>query len=178
MIKELNVKLTEEAINNLVESTVKEQLEKRLSNDRVLDNAILNVISIELRNSVNLKEKIHSVIESMKDTEDSALHRILKKEIANWFELHKNTITIQMKSILSDILTSREVFNTYVEPIVSKAIVADESFIPYVKNEVSNRLNEKIKNISKSIGDTISTPVVKDFLKQYMTNRFKDDHIS
>lgn len=178
MIKEINVKLTEEAINNLVESTVKEQLEKRLSNDRVLENAILNVISIELRNSVNLKEKTHSVIESMKDTEDSTLERVLKKEVSSWLNTHNNFVSNQVKFILKDILTSKEVFDTYVEPIVSKAIVADENFVPYVKNQVSVRLNEKIKNISKSIGDTISTSVVKDFLKQYMTNRFKDDHTS
>lgn len=173
MSNEINIKVTSDALNKLVEEAVKKDLDVRLKNSYVVDNAIARVVSDELK-KLEIKEKIIKSIEDMVRIPDSMFDLALKRQIDSWFTNNRHVVRDAVHGTASSLVRSKQMFDTYIEPVVSKAIAEDPSFIPYVKNEVSIRLNEKIKNVAKSIGDTITTSMVKEFLTQYVSNRFGD----
>ena len=88
-----------------------------------------------------------------------------------------------LSNMASSLIKHKRIFTTtanakalrkYVEPLITKYIAEDPNFIPYAKNEISVKLNEKIKNFNKLVGDNISSQLVKEFLQGYLSNRFGD----
>jgi len=177
MSNEIKVTLSEEQLSKLVEQVVLKKLEEYLNKTYVIENLVRLVIS-EYLNANDIASNIKDIISNLAGSEDTVLSRVLDRHVEAWIKNNSNVFPTYVKAAITSLLTSQHVYKETVEPLLTKAIVDDSNFSEYLRNEVSIRLTEKIKSVTKAIGDQVSPTVIKDFLKQYTTNRFKDDHTS
>ena len=177
MSNEIKVSLSEEQLSKLVEQVVLKKLEEYLNKTYVIENSVRLVVS-EYLNANDIASNIKDIISNLAGSEDTVLSRVLDRHVEAWIKNNSNVFPTYVKAAITSLLTSQHVYKETVEPLLTKAIVDDSNFSEYLRNEVSIRLTEKIKSVTKAIGDQVSPAVVKDFLKQYTTNRFKDDHTS
>lgn len=176
MSNEIKVSLSEEQLSKLVEQVVLKKLEEYLNKTYVIENLVRLIVS-EYLNANDIASNIKDIISNLAGSEDTVLSRVLDRHVEAWIKKNSNVFPTYAKAAITSLLTSQHYKET-VEPLLAKAIVDDSNFSEYLRNEVSIRLTEKIKSVTKSIGDQVSPAVIKDFLKQYTTNRFKDDHTS
>ena len=176
MSNEIKVSLSEEQLSKLVEQVVLKKLEEYFNKTYVIENSVRLVVS-EYLNANDIASNIKDIISNLAGSEDTVLSRVLDRHVKAWIKNNSNVFPTYAKAVITSLLTSQHYKET-VEPLLTKAIVDDSNFSEYLRNEVSIRLTEKIKSVTKAIGDQVSPVVIKDFLKQYTTNRFKDDHTS
>ena len=174
------ITISQELINQLIKDEVQRQLESKVADSLTKEN-----LQLSLRSLVNKKidmnivdTYINTVLEGQKTDPQSFLNTNItsriERAINEWVINNKWSLEQLIKSSISSTIKSTETYNKFIEPLITKYIAEDPNFIPYAKNEISTKLNEKIKNFNKLVGDNISSQLVKDFLQSYLSNRFGD----
>lgn len=177
------INISQEVIEQLVQQEVRKQIESKVNETLTHDFLHRSIKSIVVTTfDLTVVEKyISEVLENQfKDPQsylNSNLATKIDKFVSEWLTNNKWKLEQQVSSGLSAVVKSSEVYDRYIEPHLVKCIAADTSFIPYVKQEVHNKLNEKIKSFNKVVGTNISTSLVQEFLRNYISNRGLDDEI-
>ena len=171
---------SQELIDQLIKDEVQRQLESKVTDALTQEN-----IQRSIRTFVNktidmtiVDKYINTVLEGQKTDPQSFLNTNitsrLERAINEWVINNKWSLEQSIKSSISSTIKSTETYTKFIEPLITKYIAEDPSFIPYAKNEINTKLNEKIKNFNKLVGDNISSQLVKEFLQGYLSNRFGD----
>ena len=174
------ITISQELINQLIKDEVQRQLESKVTDALTQEN-----IQRSIRTFVNktidmtiVDKYINTVLEGQKTDPQSFLNTNitsrLERAINEWVINNKWSLEQSIKSSISSTIKSTETYTKFIEPLITKYIAEDPSFIPYAKNEINTKLNEKIKNFNKLVGDNISSQLVKEFLQGYLSNRFGD----
>ena len=174
------ITISQELIDQLIKDEVQRQLESKVTDALTQEN-----IQRSIRTFVNktidmtiVDKYINTVLEGQKTDPQSFLNTNitsrLERAINEWVINNKWSLEQSIKSSISSTIKSTETYTKFIEPLITKYIAEDPSFIPYAKNEISVKLNEKIKNFNKLVGDNISSQLVKEFLQGYLSNRFGD----
>lgn len=163
----------QEVIDQLVEKEVEKVVKGYLT-----ETTLTNLASIRMRKQMDMsatEEHIKRVMDNQfKDPHsylNSSISDKLGKAIDTWIVNNKWTIESTIKQAITTLVKSNETYVRYVEPLVTKYIAEDASFIPYAKQEIHTKLNEKIKNFNKLVGDNISSQLVREFLQNYLSKR-------
>ena len=174
------ITISQELINQLIKDEVQRQLESKVADSLTKENLQLSIRSlVNKKIDMNIVDTyINTVLEGQKTDPQSFLNTNItsriERAINEWIVNNKWSLEQLIKSSISGIIKSTETYNKFIEPLITKYIAEDPNFIPYAKNEISTKLNEKIKNFNKLVGDNISSQLVKDFLQSYLSNRFGD----
>ena len=174
------ITISQELINQLIKDEVQRQLESKVADSLTKENLQLSIRSlVNKKIDMNIVDTyINTVLEGQKTDPQSLLNTNItyriERAINEWIVNNKWSLEQLIKSSISGIIKSTETYNKFIEPLITKYIAEDPNFIPYAKNEISTKLNEKIKNFNKLVGDNISSQLVKDFLQSYLSNRFGD----
>ena len=174
------ITISQELINQLIKDEVQRQLESKVADSLTKENLQLSIRSlVNKKIDMNIVDTyINTVLEGQKTDPQSFLNTNItsriERAINEWIVNNKWSLEQLIKSSISGIIKSTETYNKFIEPLITKYIAEDPNFIPYAKNEISTKLNEKIKNFNKLVGDSISSQLVKDFLQSYLSNRFGD----
>lgn len=168
---EIKVSISEDQLAKLVEQVVLKKLEEYLSKTYVIENSVRTVVSDYL-NANDIGSKIKEIIADLATSQDTVLSRVLEKHVETWAKANSGLFTSLAKSSITSLLTTQHVYSTIVEPLITKTITEDAYFLPHLRSEINNRLSAKIKNVTQAIGDGVSPSVIKEFLKQYTTQRF------
>ena len=174
------ITISQELIDQLIKDEVQRQLESKVTDALTQEN-----IQRSIRTFVNktidmtiVDKYINTVLEGQKTDPQSFLNTNitsrLERAINEWVINNKWSLEQSIKSSTSSTIKSTETYTKFIEPLITKYIAEDPSFIPYAKNEINTKLNEKIKNFNKLVGDNISSQLVKEFLQGYLSNRFGD----
>ena len=174
------ITISQELIDQLIKDEVQRQLESKVTDALTQEN-----IQRSIRTFVNktidmtiVDKYINTVLEGQKTDPQSFLNTNitsrLERAINEWVINNKWSLEQSIKSSISSTIKSTETYTKFIEPLITKYIAEDPSFIPYAKNEINTKLNEKIKNFNKLVGDNISSQLVKEFLQDYLSNRFGD----
>ena len=174
------ITIAQELIDQLIKDEVQRQLESKVTDALTQEN-----IQRSIRTFVNktidmtiVDKYINTVLEGQKTDPQSFLNTNitsrLERAINEWVINNKWSLEQSIKSSISSTIKSTETYTKFIEPLITKYIAEDSSFIPYAKNEINIKLNEKIKNFNKLVGDNISSQLVKEFLQGYLSNRFGD----
>ena len=174
------ITISQELIDQLIKDEVQRQLESKVSDSLTKEN-----LQLSIRTFVNktidmtiVDKYINTVLEGQKTDPQSFLNTNitsrLERAINEWVINNKWSLEQSIKSSISSTIKSTETYTKFIEPLITKYIAEDPSFIPYAKNEINTKLNEKIKNFNKLVGDNISSQLVKEFLQGYLSNRFGD----
>lgn len=174
------ITISQELIDQLIKDEVQRQLESKVTDALTQEN-----IQRSIRTFVNktidmtiVDKYINTVLEGQKTDPQSFLNTNitsrLERAINEWVINNKWSLEQSIKSSISSTIKSTETYTKFIEPLITKCIAEDPSFIPYAKNEINTKLNEKIKNFNKLVGDNISSQLVKEFLQGYLSNRFGD----
>ena len=174
------ITISQELIDQLIKDEVQRQLESKVTDALTQEN-----IQRSIRTFVNktidmtiVDKYINTVLEGQKTDPQSFLNTNitsrLERAINEWVINNKWSLEQSIKSSISSTIKSTETYTKFIEPLITKYIAEDPNFIPYAKNEISVKLNEKIKNFNKLVGDNISSQLVKEFLQGYLSNRFGD----
>ena len=174
------ITISQELIDQLIKDEVQRQLESKVSDSLTKEN-----LQLSIRTFVNktidttiVDKYINTVLEDQKTDPQSFLNTNitsrLERAINEWVINNKWSLEQSIKSSISSTIKSTETYTKFIEPLITKYIAEDPSFIPYAKNEINTKLNEKIKNFNKLVGDNISSQLVKEFLQGYLSNRFGD----
>ena len=174
------ITISQELIDQLIKDEVQRQLESKVTDALTQEN-----IQRSIRTFVNktidmtiVDKYINTVLEGQKTDPQSFLNTNitsrLERAINEWVINNKWSLEQSIKSSISSTIKSIETYTKFIEPLITKYIAEDPSFIPYAKNEINTKLNEKIKNFNKLVGDNISSQLVKEFLQGYLSNRFGD----
>lgn len=174
------ITISQELIDQLIKDEVQRQLESKVTDALTQEN-----IQRSIRTFVNktidmtiVDKYINTVLEGQKTDPQSFLNTNitsrLERAINEWVINNKWSLEQSIKSSISSTIKSTETYTKFIEPLITKYIAEDHSFIPYAKNEINIKLNEKIKNFNKLVGDNISSQLVKEFLQGYLSNRFGD----
>ena len=174
------ITISQELIDQLIKDEVQRQLESKVTDALTQEN-----IQRSIRTFVNktidmtiVDKYINTVLEGQKTDPQSFLNTNitsrLERAINEWVINNKWSLEQSIKSSISSTIKSTETYTKFIEPLITKYIAEDPSFIPYAKNEINTKLNEKIKNFNKLVGDNISSQLVKEFLQGYSSNRFGD----
>ena len=174
------ITISQELIDQLIKDEVQRQLESKVTDALTQEN-----IQRSIRTFVNktidmtiVDKYINTVLEGQKTDPQSFLNTNitsrLERAINEWVINNKCSLEQSIKSSISSTIKSTETYTKFIEPLITKYIAEDPSFIPYAKNEINTKLNEKIKNFNKLVGDNISSQLVKEFLQGYLSNRFGD----
>ena len=174
------ITISQELIDQLIKDEVQRQLESKVTDALTQEN-----IQRSIRTFVNktidmtiVDKYINTVLEGQKTDPQSFLNTNitsrLERAINDWVINNKWSLEQSIKSSISSTIKSTETYTKFIEPLITKYIAEDPSFIPYAKNEINTKLNEKIKNFNKLVGDNISSQLVKEFLQGYLSNRFGD----
>ena len=172
------ITISQELIDQLIKDEVQRQLESKVTDALTQEN-----IQRSIRTFVNktidmtiVDKYINTVLEGQKTDPQSFLNTNitsrLERAINEWVINNKWSLEQSIKSSISSTIKSTETYTKFIEPLITKYIAEDPNFIPYAKNEISVKLNEKIKNFNKLVGDNISSQLVKEFLQGYLSNRF------
>ena len=172
------ITISQELIDQLIKDEVQRQLESKVTDALTQEN-----IQRSIRTFVNktidmtiVDKYINTVLEGQKTDPQSFLNTNitsrLERAINEWVINNKWSLEQSIKSSISSTIKSTETYTKFIEPLITKYIAEDPSFIPYAKNEINTKLNEKIKNFNKLVGDNISSQLVKEFLQGYLSNRF------
>lgn len=174
------ITISQELINQLIKDEVQRQLESKVADSLTKENLQLSIRSlVNKKIDMNIVDTyINTVLEGQKTDPQSFLNTNItsriERAINEWVINNKWSLEQLIKSSISSTIKSTETYNKFIEPLITKYIAEDPNFIPYAKNEISTKLNEKIKNFNKLVGDNISSQLVKDFLQSYLSNRFGD----
>lgn len=174
------ITISQELIDQLIKDEVQRQLESKVTDALTQEN-----INCFIHKCVNktidmtiVDKYINTVLEGQKTDPQSFLNTNitsrLERAINEWVINNKWSLEQSIKSSISSTIKSTETYTKFIEPLITKYIAEDPSFIPYAKNEINTKLNEKIKNFNKLVGDNISSQLVKEFLQGYLSNRFGD----
>ena len=174
------ITISQELIDQLIKDEVQRQLESKVTDALTQEN-----IQRSIRTFVNktidmtiVDKYINTVLEGQKTDPQSFLNTNitsrLERAINEWVINNKWSLEQSIKSSISSTIKSTETYTKFIEPLITKYIAEDPNFIPYAKNEINTKLNEKIKNFNKLVGDNISSQLVKEFLQGYLSNRFGD----
>lgn len=178
------ITISQELIDQLIKDEVQRQLESKVTDALTQEN-----IQRSIRTFVNkaidmtiVDKYINTVLEGQKTDPQSFLNTNitsrLERAINEWVINNKwsleQSIKSSISSTISSTIKSTETYTKFIEPLITKYIAEDPSFIQYAKNEINTKLNEKIKNFNKLVGDNISSQLVKEFLQGYLSNRFGD----
>ena len=174
------ITISQELIDQLIKDEVQRQLESKVTDALTQEN-----IQRSIRTFVNktidmtiVDKYINTVLEGQKTDPQSFLNTNitsrLERAINEWVINNKWSLEQSIKSSISSTIKSTETYTKFIEPLITKYIAEDPSFIPYAKNEINTKLNEKIKIFNKLVGDNISSQLVKEFLQGYLSNRFGD----
>lgn len=174
------ITISQELIDQLIKDEVQRQLESKVTDALTQEN-----IQRSIRTFVNktidmtiVDKYINTVLEGQKTDPQSFLNTNitsrLERAINEWVINNKWSLEQSIKSSISSTIKSTETYTKFIEPLITKYIAENPSFIPYAKNEINTKLNEKIKNFNKLVGDNISSQLVKEFLQGYLSNRFGD----
>ena len=174
------ITISQELIDQLIKDEVQRQLESKVADSLTKENLQLSIRSlVNKKIDMNIVDTyINTVLEGQKTDPQSFLNTNItsriERAINEWIVNNKWSLEQLIKSSISGTIKSTETYNKFIEPLITKYIAEDPNFIPYAKNEISTKLNEKIKNFNKLVGDSISSQLVKDFLQSYLSNRFGD----
>ena len=174
------ITISQELIDQLIKDEVQRQLESKVSDSLTKENLQLSIRTlVNKKIDMNIVDTyINTVLEGQKTDPQSFLNTNItyriERAINEWIVNNKWSLEQLIKSSISGTIKSTETYNKFIEPLITKYIAEDPNFIPYAKNEISTKLNEKIKNFNKLVGDNISSQLVKDFLQSYLSNRFGD----
>lgn len=174
------ITISQELIDQLIKDEVQRQLESKVADSLTKENLQLSIRSlVNKKIDMNIVDTyINTVLEGQKTDPQSFLNTNItsriERAINEWIVNNKWSLEQLIKSSISGTIKSTETYNKFIEPLITKYIAEDPNFIPYAKNEISTKLNEKIKNFNKLVGDNISSQLVKDFLQSYLSNRFGD----
>ena len=172
------ITISQELIDQLIKDEVQRQLESKVSDSLTKENLQLSIRSlVNKKIDMNIVDTyINTVLEGQKTDPQSFLNTNItsriERAINEWVINNKWSLEQLIKSSISGTIKSTETYNKFIEPLITKYIAEDPSFIPYAKNEINTKLNEKIKNFNKLVGDNISSQLVKEFLQGYLSNRF------
>ena len=172
------ITISQELIDQLIKDEVQRQLESKVSDSLTKENLQLSIRTlINKKIDMNIVDTyINTVLEGQKTDPQSFLNTNItsriERAINEWVINNKWSLEQLIKSSISGTIKSTETYNKFIEPLITKYIAEDPNFIPYAKNEISVKLNEKIKNFNKLVGDNISSQLVKEFLQGYLSNRF------
>lgn len=174
------ITISQELIDQLIKDEVQRQLESKVSDSLTKENLQLSIRTlVNKKIDMNIVDTyINTVLEGQKTDPQSFLNTNItsriERAINEWVINNKWSLEQLIKSSISGTIKSTETYNKFIEPLITKYIAEDPNFIPYAKNEISVKLNEKIKNFNKLVGDNISSQLVKEFLQGYLSNRFGD----
>ena len=174
------ITISQELIDQLIKDEVQRQLESKVADSLTKENLQLSIRSlVNKKIDMNIVDTyINTVLEGQKTDPQSFLNTNItyriERAINEWIVNNKWSLEQLIISSISGTIKSTETYNKFIEPLITKYIAEDPNFIPYAKNEISTKLNEKIKNFNKLVGDNISSQLVKDFLQSYLSNRFGD----
>lgn len=174
------ITISQELIDQLIKDEVQRQLESKVSDSLTKENLQLSIRTlVNKKIDMNIVDTyINTVLEGQKTDPQSFLNTNitsrLERAINEWVINNKWSLEQSIKSSISSTIKSTETYTKFIEPLITKYIAEDPSFIPYAKNEINTKLNEKIKNFNKLVGDNISSQLVKEFLQGYLSNRFGD----
>ena len=174
------ITISQELIDQLIKDEVQRQLESKVADSLTKENLQLSIRSlVNKKIDMNIVDTyINTVLEGQKTDPQSFLNTNItsriERAINEWIVNNKWSLEQLIKSSISGTIKSTETYNKFIEPLITNYIAEDPNFIPYAKNEISTKLNEKIKNFNKLVGDNISSQLVKDFLQSYLSNRFGD----
>ena len=174
------ITISQELIDQLIKDEVQRQLESKVSDSLTKENLQLSIRTlVNKKIDMNIVDTyINTVLEGQKTDPQSFLNTNItsriERAINEWVINNKRSLEQLIKSNISDTIKSTETYTKFIEPLITKYIAEDPSFIPYAKNEINTKLNEKIKNFNKLVGDNISSQLVKEFLQGYLSNRFGD----
>lgn len=172
------ITISQELIDQLIKDEVQRQLESKVSDSLTKENLQLSIRTlVNKKIDMNIVDTyINTVLEGQKTDPQSFLNTNItsriERAINEWVINNKWSLEQLIKSSISGTIKSTETYNKFIEPLITKYIAEDPNFIPYAKNEISVKLNEKIKNFNKLVGDNISSQLVKEFLQGYLSNRF------
>ena len=172
------ITISQELIDQLIKDEVQRQLESKVSDSLTKENLQLSIRTlVNKKIDMNIVDTyINTVLEGQKTDPQSFLNTNItsriERTINEWVINNKWSLEQLIKSSISGTIKSTETYNKFIEPLITKYIAEDPNFIPYAKNEISVKLNEKIKNFNKLVGDNISSQLVKEFLQGYLSNRF------
>ena len=174
------ITISQELIDQLIKDEVQRQLESKVT-DALTQENIQRPIRTFVNKTIDMTivdKYINTVLEGQKTDPQSFLNTNitsrLERAINEWVINNKWSLEQSIKSSISSTIKSTETYTKFIEPLITKYIAEDPNFIPYAKNEISVKLNEKIKNFNKLVGDNISSQLVKEFLQGYLSNRFGD----
>ena len=173
-----SITISQELIDQLIKDEVQRQLESKVSDSLTKENLQLSIRTlVNKKIDMNIVDTyINTVLEGQKTDPQSFLNTNItsriERAINEWVINNKWSLEQLIKSSISGTIKSTETYNKFIEPLITKYIAEDPNFIPYAKNEISVKLNEKIKNFNKLVGDNISSQLVKEFLQGYLSNRF------
>lgn len=172
------ITISQELIDQLIKDEVQRQLESKVSDSLTKENLQLSIRTlVNKKIDMNIVDTyINTVLEGQKTDPQSFLNTNItsriERAINEWVINNKWSLEQLIKNSISGTIKSTETYNKFIEPLITKYIAEDPNFIPYAKNEISVKLNEKIKNFNKLVGDNISSQLVKEFLQGYLSNRF------
>ena len=172
------ITISQELIDQLIKDEVQRQLESKVADSLTKENLQLSIRTlVNKKIDMNIVDTyINTVLEGQKTDPQSFLNTNItsriERAINEWVINNKWSLEQLIKSSISGTIKSTETYNKFIEPLITKYIAEDPNFIPYAKNEISVKLNEKIKNFNKLVGDNISSQLVKEFLQGYLSNRF------
>ena len=174
------ITISQELIDQLIKDEVQRQLESKVT-DALTQENIQRSIHTFVNKTIDMNivdTYINTVLEGQKTDPQSFLNTNItsriERAINEWVINNKRSLEQLIKSSISSTIKSTETYTKFIEPLITKYIAEDPSFIPYAKNEINTKLNEKIKNFNKLVGDNISSQLVKEFLQGYLSNRFGD----
>ena len=174
------ITISQELIDQLIKDEVQRQLESKVT-DALTQEDIQRSIRTFVNKTIDMTivdKYVNTVLEGQKTDPQSFLNTNitsrLERAINEWVINNKWSLEQSIKSSISSTIKSTETYTKFIEPLITKYIAEDPSFIPYAKNEINTKLNEKIKNFNKLVGDNISSQLVKEFLQGYLSNRFGD----
>lgn len=175
------ITISQELIDQLIKDEVQRQLESKVANSLTqesLQKSIRTLVNSKIDMTI-VETYIKNVLDGQKSDPQSFLNTNitsrLERAINEWVINNKWSLEQTIKSSITSTIKSTETYTTFIEPLITKYIAEDPNFIPYAKNEISIKLNEKIKNFNKLVGDNISSQLVKDFLQSYLSNRFGEN---
>lgn len=175
MTTEIQVKITQEMIEKIIKESVEKDLQSKLKSQYFIENVVTNIVINKIKD-VDFKKDVLNLIETYLKKPDSIIHSIISRQLEDWLKTNKYFVSDKIYFIAKSLLQSKQTFDYYIEPLVTKAIVEDPNFSTYLKGQVSTRLNEKLKSVTKTIADNTLTPLISEFIKEYKDNRFNNDN--
>lgn len=181
----MSITITDEELRNIIEAKIEKLVDEKFKNADLSHYAVPYVKSI-FRGNPSI-EILRSEIENdfrNYQKEDSIIYIIVKKLLEEKFKARATSIEYAFtnatdrvaNSLVRECIQSKDFLYKLIEPYATKIIAEYPDFIPLIQNNVEHIVKEKIKNLSKTIGETISQDTVKEFLSSYMAKRkLKDE---